>query len=61
MDPMESFRSVWRWLRELGVYPVSCFVFLRIFVVDALDLELHRFNLDPTMSPSLSNESNDSV
>ena len=40
---------------------MSLSVFSCCFVVDALDLDLYRFNLDPTASPSLSNESNDSM
>ena len=40
---------------------MSCFIFLRRFVVDMLDLDLYRCDLDPTTFPSPSDESNDSV
>ena len=40
---------------------MSRFIFLRRFVVDMLDLDLYRCDLDPTAFPSPSNESNDSV
>ena len=44
----------------MGTSQVSHFAFLRYFGTDTLDLELYRCNLNPTASPSLSNESNDS-
>ena len=40
---------------------MSHFIFLCRFVVDMLDLDLYRCDLDPTASPSPSNASNDSV
>ena len=40
---------------------MSRFIFLRRFVVDMLDLDLYRCDLDPTAFPSPSDESNDSV
>ena len=40
---------------------VSRFIFLHRFVVDMLDLDLYRCNLDPTAFPLLSDKSNDSV
>ena len=40
---------------------VSRFIFLHRFVVDMLDLDLYRCNLDPTALPFPSNKSNDSV
>ena len=45
----------------MGTAQVSRFAFLRYFSTDMLDLELYRCDLDPTASPSPSNESNDSV
>ena len=40
---------------------MSRFIFLRRFVVDMLDLDLYRCDLDPTAFPSPSDKSNDSV
>ena len=51
VDPTAMFQSVSEWLCELGVYPVSCFVFLRIFVVDVLDLDVYRCDLHMAVSP----------
>ena len=61
---MDSIWTVWRvtgWLRGSGMSQVSNFVFLSHFVVDALGLEVYRFNIDPIASPSPSTESNDSI
>ena len=61
VDLPATFRVVSGWLRGMGTSQVSRFAFLRYFGTDTLDLELYRCNLDPTVSPSPSNESNDSV
>ena len=50
MDPMESFGSVWRWLRKLDTSVVSCFIILHCFVIQMLDFELYRFDLDSIAS-----------
>ena len=61
MYPMESFRGISGWPRSVGTSQVSCFVVLSHFVVDALGLEVYRFNIDPITLPSPSTESNDSI
>ena len=61
IDPMETFGDIWRWLRGAHGSVVSHLVFLHRFVVDILNLDLYRCNLNPTTSPLPSNESNDSV
>ena len=60
-DSIGVFGAVSKWLGELGMSTVSLFVFSHRFIIDTLDLELSRYNLDPTVSPSPSNEFNDSV
>ena len=52
VESNDSISTVWRdsgWLRDVGMSQVSRFAFLRYFGVDALDPDLHRFNLNPTM------------
>ena len=61
IDPMEMFRVVSAWLRGVAMSQVSRLAALRYFDIDTLDLGLYRCDLDPTVSPSLSNKSNDSV
>ena len=61
MDPTETFRVVSAWLRGVAMSQVSCLAALRYFDIDTLDLGLYRCDLNPTASPSPSNESNDSV
>ena len=54
---MDSIWTVWRvseWLRELGTSQVSRFVILCLFVIDTLDLDLYRFNLDSSGSTARS-------
>ena len=60
----DSISTVWRvsgWLHDVGMSQVSHFDFLCYFVIDTLDLDLYRYDLDPTMLPSPSNEPNDPV
>ena len=61
VDLPATFRVVSGWPHSMGTSQVSHFAFLRYFSTDTLDLKLYRCDLDPTTSPSLSNESNDSV
>ena len=53
-DPMQTFRVVLGWLRYAGASAVSHFVILCLFVVDTLDLDLYRFNLDSSGSTARS-------
>ena len=57
MDPTEMFGDVWRWLHESDMSTVSGFEFLGLVGADALDLDLYRFNLVSSASPSTSNDS----
>ena len=57
MDPMEMFRVVSAWLRGVAMSQVSRLAALRYFDIDTLDLGLYRCDLDPTASPSPSNDS----
>ena len=50
-----TFRSVCRWLHRSGTFQVSCFVVLGLFIIDALDLDVYRFNLDLIASMAGSN------
>ena len=45
-----TFRSVCGWLRCSGTFQVSCFIVLGLFIIDALNLDVYRFNLDPIAS-----------
>ena len=56
MDPMESFGSVSEWLRCAGAFQVSRFDFLCYFVIDTLDLDLYRLDLDGNASMPGSND-----
>ena len=60
-DSVSVLWRVTRWLRSVDVLQVSLSVFSRCFIVDALDLGLYRFDIDPIASPSPSTESNDSI
>ena len=60
-DPIQALRGISEWLGKSGMSAISLFVFSCRFVIDMLDLDLYRHDLDPTVSPSPSNESNDSV
>ena len=62
--PMDSILTPWSiyaWLRGSGMSMVSRLAILGCFVVETLNLELCRFDLDPATSVSPSNESNDSI
>ena len=61
VDLPEMFRVMSGWLRSVCASKVSHFDFLPPVVIDALNLELHRFDLDPITSLSPFNESNDSI
>ena len=50
MYPMEMFRRVSGWLRDVAMSQVSLLAILRLFVTDPLNLERCRFDLNPTMS-----------
>ena len=53
VESNDSISTVWRdsgWLHDVGTSQVSHFAFLRYFGVDVLDPDLHRFDLNPTMS-----------
>ena len=56
VDVQVTFQNVCRWLRDVGTYPVSRFVFFRCFVTDVLDPELYRFDLDAVRSTAGSND-----
>ena len=58
MDPMESFGSVWRWLRGMGTSQVSASAVSRWFLIDTLDLDVYRFDLHPIVSRPGSNDLN---
>ena len=61
-DPTGMYRRVSGWLGGTHVFQVSRFdVLLPLADTDALNLELSRCDLDPTVSPSPPNESNDSI
>ena len=51
IDPMKTFGVVSGWLRDVGMSQVSCFVFWRYFVIDALGFDVYSFDLDPVASP----------
>ena len=58
IDLPAMLRSLYEWLRESGTSAVSCFSFSSCFVIETLNLELSRLNLDVAMS---TDESNDSI
>ena len=60
-NPTGMFQRVSVWLGSSGMFQVSGFDLLLLFVVETLNLELYRPDLDSITSPSLSNESNDSI
>ena len=41
MDPTGTFRDVCEWLRHIGAYPVSGFIFSCHFVIEMLDLDVN--------------------
>ena len=51
-------RSLYEWLRKLSTSAVSCFSFSSCFVIETLDLELSRLDLD---AATLTDESNDPI
>ena len=53
-DPTGTSQKVSAWLRGAGTHPVRHFIILRLFVVDTLDLDLYRFNLDSSGSTAQS-------
>ena len=57
-DLQAMFRVIWRWLRGARESVVSCFIFSPWFVVEMLDLELYRFNLDSIVTTAGSNNPN---
>ena len=56
MDLPATFRIVRGWLHHVDAYPVSGFVFLCYFVIETLDLDLYRLDLDVIASPAGSND-----
>ena len=55
-DPAGTSRRVYEWLGGLGTFQVSRFSILRLFTIDALDLERYRYNFHPAASTPGSND-----